>query len=143
MQEVEEQNLLYLQDKSTHDEFLLREFNFTDRRACDELASKLKRLKTQLEFNKHVVELRKYEVVEEDGYCSKFFRVFSLFRYPHRTLDDEINDRRLHDRRFVEAELWSILASCILGLGHLQKNGIRHSAIKSSAILVYNDGFSN
>ena len=35
VQEVEEQHLLYLQEKNTHEEFLLREFNFTDRKACD------------------------------------------------------------------------------------------------------------
>ena len=60
VQEVDEQHLLYLQEKNTQEEFLLREFNFTDRKASDELMRKLKKLKSQLEANKHVVELTKY-----------------------------------------------------------------------------------
>ena len=143
VQEVEEQHLLYLQHKATQEEFLLREFNFTDKKNCEQVVQKLKKLKSQLGAHKHVVELSKYELVCEDGYCSKFYRLYALFRYPHRTLDDEITDRKLHQRRFLETELWSILASCILGLGHLQRQSIKHAAIKSTAILVYNDGFSN
>ena len=34
VQEVEEQHLLYLQHKNTQEEFLLREFNFTDKKNC-------------------------------------------------------------------------------------------------------------
>lgn len=35
VQEVDERNLLYLQEKTNQEEFLLREFNFTDKKACD------------------------------------------------------------------------------------------------------------
>ena len=63
-----------------------------------------------------------------------------MFGYPQRTLDDEITEPRLQGRKFEETELWSILASCILGLSHLQKNGIKHSAIKSTSILLSADG---
>jgi hypothetical protein len=36
--------------------------------------------------------------------------------------------------------LWSILASCIVGLSHLQKNSIRHQALRSNTILISQEG---
>ena len=40
----------------------------------------------------------------------------------------------------MEKEIWSILASCILGLSHLQKNNIKHQSLKSSSILLASSG---
>lgn len=57
----------------------------------------------------------------EDQYCSTFYKIYALFEYPYKTLEDEIHERQLQHRRFLEKELWSILASCILGLSHLQR----------------------
>lgn len=84
--------------------------------------------------------LKDYLLTSEDQYCSTFHKVFALFEYPQRTLDDEINERALQKRKFTETELWSILASCILGMSHLQKNRIHHSSLRSSNILLAPDG---
>lgn len=46
----------------------------------------------------------------------------------------------MQKRRFQEKELWSILASCILGLSHLQKNNIKHTALRSSTVLISAEG---
>lgn len=46
----------------------------------------------------------------------------------------------LQKRKFQEKELWSILASCILALSHLQKEDIKHCSLKSAAILISPDG---
>lgn len=64
IQRVPEQTLLYLQHKNTHEECLLREFNFTDKKACDNLVHRLMGLKSKLKNNRHVVELQSYGVAE-------------------------------------------------------------------------------
>ena len=94
----------------------------------------------QLNGCKHVVPLKDYLTTSEDEYCSTFYKIYALFEYPQRTLDDEITERNLHKRKFTETELWSILASCILGLSHLQKNSIKHAALKSKNILLSKEG---
>lgn len=40
---------------------------------------KLKKLQGELSGNQHVVELKDYDMSWEDGYCSRFFRVYTLF----------------------------------------------------------------
>jgi serine/threonine protein kinase len=69
------------------------------------------------------------------------YKVYVLWEFPQRTLEDEINERIIQKRRFQEKELWSILASCILGLSHLQKEDIKHNALKSGVILISPDGY--
>ena len=133
-------NVTFLQHKQTDDQLLLREFNFNDKKECEKTRDKLAELKNKLAGNKHVVALKDYLMHSEDQYCSTFYKIYALFEYPERTLDDEINERNVQKRKFSETELWSILASCILGLSHLQKNGIRHSALKSSSILLSQEG---
>lgn len=76
----------------------------------------------------------------EDQYCSTFFKLYALFQFNDRTLDNEANERKLQKRSFQETELWSILASCILALSHLQRNGIRHESLRSSSILISKEG---
>lgn len=50
----------------------------------------------------HVVPLIKYLTKSEDQFCSTFYKIYALFEYPQKTLDDEINERNLHKRRFKE-----------------------------------------
>lgn len=45
-------------------------------------------------------------------------------------------ERSTQKTKFQEKELWSIIASCILGMSHLQKNNIKHQCISSESILV-------
>ena len=50
------------------------------------------------------------------------------------------SSRLAASRRFQEKELWSILASCIVGLSHLQKSNLKHGCLRSSSILISPDG---
>ena len=61
---------------------------------------KLLELKNKLAGNKHVVPLKDYLMSSEDQYCSTFYKIYTLFEYPQRTLDDEINERNLQKRKF-------------------------------------------
>jgi serine/threonine protein kinase len=66
--------------------------------------------------------------------------LYVLFEHPHKTLNDEIAERQERNSRFQEKELWSILASCILGLCHLQNADIKHQALRSDTILLAAEG---
>ena len=90
----------------------------------------------QLSNTRHVSALVEVISNQQDQYCMTFYKVYALFEFPQRTLDDEINERVLQKRKFQEKELWSILASCILGMSHLQKNGIKHRCLRSNSILL-------
>jgi hypothetical protein len=54
----------------------------------------------QLENNRHVVPLLKLISDSQDQYCMTFYKLYALFAFPQRTLDDEINERNLQKRRF-------------------------------------------
>jgi len=45
----------------------------------------------QLEGNRHIVALRKVSTSEEDQYCMTFYKIYTLWEFPQRTLEDEIN----------------------------------------------------
>jgi serine/threonine protein kinase len=96
--------------------------------------------RAQLAGCKFLAPLERVVSRAEDQYCSTFYKVYALFEFGQRTLDQEVSERRVHGRKFAENELWSILASCILGLAHLQRNGIRHEALRSAAVLVSKEG---
>ena len=63
-----------------------------------------------------------------------------MWEYPQRFLSNEINERALQRRKFEEKEIWSILASAILGMSTLQKNKIKHECLNTKNILLDNDG---
>jgi hypothetical protein len=50
----------------------------------------------------------------------------ALYELPMRTLEDERRDRATNRVPFEENELWSIVASAILGFSYLQRNYIQH-----------------
>lgn len=97
-------------------------------------------LKLKLGSCKHLVHLKECLTTTEDQYCSTFYKIYALLEYPQRTLDDEISERNLQRRKFLETELWSILASCILALSHLQKQNLKHCALQSKYILLSQEG---
>jgi len=49
---------------------------------------RLAELKTKLAGNKHVVPLKDYRMSAEDQYCSTFYKIYALFQFTERTLDD-------------------------------------------------------
>lgn len=53
-------NITFLSHNQTHEEFLLREFNFNDKKESDKVMEKLAELKVKLGGNKHVVPLKDY-----------------------------------------------------------------------------------
>ena len=63
-----------------------------------------------------------------------------MWEYPGRNLSDELTERVLQKRNFEERELWSILASCILGMSILQKNNVKHDALTAKTLLLSNEG---
>lgn len=100
----------------------------------------LEKRKNQLSGCKYVIPLEKVITKVEDQYCSTFYKIYALFEFTERTLENEISERNIQKRRFQEKELWSILASCIVGLSHLQKHAIKHQALRSSTILISQEG---
>lgn len=136
IQECKHQGLRYLEHKVTHQDYLLREISCHDQESFKETEGKFRMKMEQLGNKRHVSGLTEVISNQQDQYCMTFYKIYALFEFPQRTLDDEINERALQKRRFQEKELWSILASCILGMSHLQKNSIRHSCLRSSSILL-------
>ena len=89
----------------------------------------------------HLTRLERVEGKEIDHLCSKIYKVYALWEFPYRTLQEELLERRNnHSRRFEERELWSILASCILAMSYLQKQKIRHEALSTKSILLDEEG---
>lgn len=79
IQSIPSDNLTYLQHKTSKEEYLLREFNFNDKRECEKTMEKLADLKNKLAGNKHVVALKDYIMSAEDQYCSTFYKIYALF----------------------------------------------------------------
>jgi len=59
---------------------------------------------------------------------------------PYRTLQDERDERVVEGLAFEVNELWSILASLILGFSYLQRNGVSFGAVRTSNIAVEESG---
>ena len=59
-----------------------------ERKPSEKMMDKLAQLKNKLNDNKHVVPLKDYLMSAEDQYCSTFYKIYALFAYPQRTLDD-------------------------------------------------------
>ena len=74
------------------------------------------------------------------GKVARKRRVINQVLPPVKNRRGKKAERNLQKRRFQEKDLWSILASCILGLSHLEKNNIKHSCLKSSSILLSYQG---
>ena len=79
IQQIQAENLTFLQHKRTSEEFLLREFSFNDRKEFDKTYSNLKMLEDKLAGSKHVVPLKDYLTTSEDQYCSTFYKIYALF----------------------------------------------------------------
>ena len=75
-----------------------------------------------------------------DHLCSNVYKIYAMWEYPQRSLSAELNERALQKRRFEEKELWSILASLILGMSTLQKHKLKHESLNTKNILLDNDG---
>jgi hypothetical protein len=59
-------------------------------------------------------------------YCDRMYSLGALYELPVRTLENERRDRMNNRVSFEENELWSIVASAILGFSYLQQNYIQH-----------------
>lgn len=93
-----------------------------------------------LRFRVSFCHYAEYFTKTEDNFCSNFYKLYVLFEYPHKTLADEIAERQERNSKFQEKEMWSILASCILGLCHLQNAHIKHQALRTDVILLTSEG---
>lgn len=94
--------MTFLQKKDNQNQFLLREFTFNDKKEYEKTLDLLQSKQKQLDNNEHITPLVKYLTRAEDQFCSTFYKIYALYQYPQRTLDDEINERNLKKRRFQE-----------------------------------------
>ena len=101
-QQLKNHNMAFLEHQETGKEYLFRELSFNDKKNFEKASSKLAVLKKQLMGCRHVVSLRDYRVLSEDQYCSTFYKIYTLFEHPQRTLADEIRERHLQNRKFTE-----------------------------------------
>ena len=102
IQECRDEGLSYLESKATHQEYLLREMSCSDKESFESTRGLLGRREKQMEENKHLVSLKRVILSEEDQYCMTFYKIYALWEFPQRTLEDEINERILQKRRFQE-----------------------------------------
>lgn len=79
IQQIQAENITFLEHKRTNEQFLLREFSFNDRKEFEKTTSNLKPLKQKLDGCKHVVPLKDYLTTSEDQYCSTFYKIYALF----------------------------------------------------------------
>ena len=89
-----------MEHKRTNKEYLLREMTFNDRNEFNRAFENLKKKQSELEGSEHVVPLAKHMTKTEDQFCSTFYKIYALFEYPQRTLDEEISQRSLQKRKF-------------------------------------------
>lgn len=52
--------------------------------------------------------------------CSHYFKIYTLWEFPSKSLFDEVKERGLQRKPFENKELWSILACSIMGLSTFQ-----------------------
>ena len=140
LQRWEADSVTLLRSRSQQDEHLLREFTFTDRRDFDAHLQVLSRKKGQLQGSGHLLQLEQVLTHAEDQFCSAYFKLYALFQWLPRSLDDEVNERSLQKRRFQEKELWSLAGSCVLALSHLQRQGVPHLCLASRTLLLTEAG---
>jgi hypothetical protein len=61
--------------------------------------------------------------------CSSFYKLHTLWEYPHRTLQQELATRIQENRPFALMELSSIVSSAVAGLKALQEEEIKHECL--------------
>lgn len=81
-----------------------------------------------------------YYVNFNEQFCSRMYSSGALYELPQRTLEDERRDRVRSHVQFDESELWSIVASCILGFGYFQRNYVQHESVRASNLYVEETG---
>jgi hypothetical protein len=57
-------------------------------------------------------------------FCSKQFVLTMVYEYAPHSLQQEVEARFGAGRGFGDREIWSILCSCSMALGYLQRNGL-------------------
>lgn len=133
-------HLMYLEDPMTKKEYLLRDIVVPNKEDFLATINRIEQKKLLLENAQHLLPVVEHSSSSSNHFCSSVSKISVLCEYPQRTLDDETCERHLQKRRYNEKELWTILASCILGMAHLQRNRISHEAVRSSQIFVENTG---
>ena len=60
--------------------------------------------------------------------------------YPFKSLKEELDERVVARENFSEAELWSILYSCVKGLDFLSRTHIDYDAVSAKNVLLDKEG---
>jgi hypothetical protein len=123
---VREDGSALLRHRHSKDEFLLRNVCSNIGEEVTELEELMKR--RQVIRSPHLLGLVQIKRMEEKNVCSVINRMHLLIEYPFKTLRDEVGDRVTsgRGRPFAEAELWSVLYSCCVGLGVLYDRKMPH-----------------
>ena len=58
--------------------------------------------------------------------CSSFYKAYSLWDYPHTTLQQELSERIRNSDPYTYEQLRSILSAVVEGLRVLQEAEIKH-----------------
>lgn len=88
IQESQGEGLRYLEHKTTQEEYLLREINCHDKEAYQKCKGNLGEKSRHLNGNRHIVSLVRVISQVQEQYCMTFYKVWALFEFPQRTLDD-------------------------------------------------------
>jgi hypothetical protein len=80
--------------------------------------------------------------MEEKNVCSVINKMRLFIEYPFKTLQDEVGDRIVGGRvkPFAEAELWSVMYSCCVGLNVLYGKKMPHECLTANEIFISRDG---
>ena len=68
--------------------------------------------------------------------CSNFYKIYSLWDYPHRSLEQDLQQRISASQPYSVSELKNILVSAIEGLRALQYSEVKHECLTTGSLLV-------
>lgn len=88
LQKWDNDNVLLLRSREKEEEYLLREFTFTDRREFDACVVMLEGKRKQLQGCGQLLQMGQVVTHAEDQFCSAYFKLYAMFQWLPRSLDD-------------------------------------------------------
>lgn len=81
-----------------------------------------------------------YTSVQNDDFCSTFYKISQLYEYCPNDLKREISERAKNKRNFAEQELLNIIKGVVSVLRFLKEKGLSHHDVRPYTILISNEG---
>ena len=118
------------------------------------LAVKTKTLLNKIEYTKLIQNLKKrkqlelptllklkdYEIEEFEEFCSVYYKVYFIYEFISRTLEDEIEQRKSFKNYFTELELLHLIDCILSALIYFNNSNINHEDIQPHSIFLSNEG---